>query len=400
MPAISVTAQIHTRLQSLFVAVALFLPLGRSNAQGLSPVFPEAPEKWSVPIKIDAVSDPAMLLGSASLTPDENTMYLWIGDNISVSHRGDSGWSAPRPLGLPVDDPAVLTRNPTVSPDGKTLYFSRYVGAWRLFQSRWNNTLAKWSFPVDMGDTVNLYGGNFAMTPDGRHLFFHVTSLPWQCTWNDSLQEWRDRRWVNYWRTLNCFHGLWVSPDLHKLYYDSFNGEQVSIFVHYFDTIANEWSQPMLLNLNSMLDTTSDRNHWLQAYPWLTGDMHTLYFLSLHDGTVSLWKSRMLVNENGDSIAAIASHVVAIPAFPILQQNYPNPFNPSTRIPYSVPRRMHVTLAIFNVLGQKVANLLSAVQEAGYHEIAFDASQLSSGVYYCRMEASGRIQTRALILVR
>ena len=83
-----------------------------------------------------------------------------------------------------------------------------------------------------------------------------------------------------------------------------------------------------------------------------------------------------------------------------LEQNYPNPFNPGTTIRYSLPSRSHVTLTVFNMLGQEVALLQNGEQEAGYHEVKFDGSGLSSGVYFYRMQAGDFVQTRRLLLLR
>jgi len=89
-----------------------------------------------------------------------------------------------------------------------------------------------------------------------------------------------------------------------------------------------------------------------------------------------------------------------IPSQPCLYQNYPNPFNPSTTIRYGVPERSHVTLTVFNTLGQQVATLVQGEQDAGYHEVQFIASSLSSGVYLYRMAAGSFVETRKLVLVR
>jgi hypothetical protein len=89
-----------------------------------------------------------------------------------------------------------------------------------------------------------------------------------------------------------------------------------------------------------------------------------------------------------------------MPASVVLEQNYPNPFNPGTVIRYSVPSRMHVSLGIFNSLGQKVAELVNGEVDAGSHEIPFDGSRLSSAMYFYRLQAGDFIQTRRLVLLR
>jgi hypothetical protein len=89
-----------------------------------------------------------------------------------------------------------------------------------------------------------------------------------------------------------------------------------------------------------------------------------------------------------------------IPFVITLAQNYPNPFNPSTAIRYTLPGRSHVTLAVFNALGQLVATLVAGEMDAGDHEVKFDASHLPSGVYLYSLQAGDGVQVRRALLVK
>ena len=83
-----------------------------------------------------------------------------------------------------------------------------------------------------------------------------------------------------------------------------------------------------------------------------------------------------------------------------LSQNYPNPFNPSTSIQYAVGSRQFVSLKVYDVLGNEVATLVNEEKPAGNYEIEFDATGLSSGVYFYKLNAGRFIETKKLILLR
>jgi len=83
-----------------------------------------------------------------------------------------------------------------------------------------------------------------------------------------------------------------------------------------------------------------------------------------------------------------------------LEGNYPNPFNPSTVIRYFTAARSHVTLAVFTLLGQRVAMLVDGVEEAGEHSVRFDGTGLGAGAYFCRLRAGEFTAVRRLMLVR
>ncbi|MEK9135760.1 MAG: T9SS type A sorting domain-containing protein, partial [Bacteroidota bacterium] len=89
-----------------------------------------------------------------------------------------------------------------------------------------------------------------------------------------------------------------------------------------------------------------------------------------------------------------------LPASFELSQNYPNPFNPATLITYSLPRASQVQLKVFNTLGQEVAVLVDAQQDAGVYRTEFDGTHLPSGTYFYRLTAGEFSQGKKLLLVK
>jgi len=83
-----------------------------------------------------------------------------------------------------------------------------------------------------------------------------------------------------------------------------------------------------------------------------------------------------------------------------LSQNYPNPFNPTTQIEFSLPENGNVQLRIFNVVGQTVQVLVDEVRSQGNHSVTFDASGLSSGVYFYQLEFEGTIISNKMLLMK
>jgi beta-1,2-mannobiose phosphorylase / 1,2-beta-oligomannan phosphorylase len=84
----------------------------------------------------------------------------------------------------------------------------------------------------------------------------------------------------------------------------------------------------------------------------------------------------------------------------ILDQNYPNPFNPMTTILYQIPKKNHVILKVFDVMGREVATLVNEQKPAGAYTIQFDGSGLTSGVYFYRLKTDSFIDTKKLILLK
>jgi uncharacterized Ntn-hydrolase superfamily protein len=120
--------------------------------------------------------------------------------------------------------------------------------------------------------------------------------------------------------------------------------------------------------------------------------------------TVSIFRKAIVTYVNPVSI----SENPASPNIFYLYQNSPNPFNPSTKIKYTIPnviasetKQSHfVTLKVFDVMGSEVAILVSKEQEPGVYEILFDASSLSSGTYFYKLQAGDFISTKKMIVIK
>ena len=89
-----------------------------------------------------------------------------------------------------------------------------------------------------------------------------------------------------------------------------------------------------------------------------------------------------------------------VPKVYSLNQNYPNPFNPSTQISFGLPKSGNVKLVVFDILGREVKTLVNEFQTAGTHSITFDASSLSSGIYFYSITANDFTATKKMLLIK
>jgi hypothetical protein len=160
-------------------------------------------------------------------------------------------------------------------------------------------------------------------------------------------------------------------------------------------------------NGNSNLDPFSD-------YPWGEPDLiipdNTVlgdYYIGiLLDRDNQVPESDETNNFMSVKITIVASSAVeefgchALPLDYTLSQNYPNPFNPSTTIEFALPKTEWVTLTVFNILGQQGATLVAEKLNAGAYKYEWQADNLPSGIYYCRLHAGEYEQVRKMILLR
>lgn len=103
---------------------------------------------------------------------------------------------------------------------------------------------------------------------------------------------------------------------------------------------------------------------------------------------------------NNIQITAIDNHNTLLKYMYSLAQNYPNPFNPVTKIKYSLPYLTQVTLKIYDMLGREVTTLVNEEKPAGYFEVEFNGSGLTSGIYFYQLKAGNFAETKKLVLLK
>jgi subtilisin family serine protease len=99
-------------------------------------------------------------------------------------------------------------------------------------------------------------------------------------------------------------------------------------------------------------------------------------------------------------VTGAGNNLSEVPKVYSLAQNYPNPFNPVTKINFAIPKQGFVTLKVYDVLGREVSTLVNEVKQTGNYSVDFDASYLSSGVYFYRIESGGFSDIKRMILIK
>ena len=154
---------------------------------------------------------------------------------------------------------------------------------------------------------------------------------------------------------------------------------------------------------DGILYKTDDGGSNWQAQDTTGEDLHDIYFTDADTGYIcgggSPDKSLILKTTNG-GITSMREHLDQVKQFK-LSSNYPNPFNPSTTISWQLAVSSEVELSIYNILGKKVVSLITERQQAGTHQIEWDATGFASVVYYYRLiTGAGFVQTKKLILLK
>ncbi|HRQ54203.1 MAG TPA: CotH kinase family protein [Ignavibacteriaceae bacterium] len=157
-------------------------------------------------------------------------------------------------------------------------------------------------------------------------------------------------------------------------------------------------------NSDNLVDEViySSSGNWT-SLPNGNGPTLALINPQLDNSLAENWRASGLYGTPGylnDIYTKVEDEKILIPNEFVLYQNYPNPFNPSTKISWQSPVGGWQTLKVYDVLGNEVVTLVDEFRNAGSYEIEFNASLLSSGVYFYKLQAGDFVETRKMILVK
>ncbi|MFZ1320229.1 MAG: YCF48-related protein [Ignavibacteria bacterium] len=152
------------------------------------------------------------------------------------------------------------------------------------------------------------------------------------------------------------------------------------------------------VTIGSVKKTTNGGLSWTEQPINVEGTLNSIFFTSANAGYAA-GNGGVIIKTNDILVSSSFLNSIVPDEF-ILYQNFPNPFNPSTSIKFAIPTSGNISLKVFDIVGKEVAELINGFRNAGTYEINFDASYLSSGIYFYKLVTNGNVKTMKMSLIR
>lgn len=149
--------------------------------------------------------------------------------------------------------------------------------------------------------------------------------------------------------------------------------------------------------------STDGGTNWAEqmAYAYLNNEALKIDFNDSLYGFVMKWGGNMLrTKTGGETNVGVNQISTEVPSDYILHQNYPNPFNSSTNIKFEIQKARDIKIAVYDILGREVRTLINEYKTSGAYLVSFDASGLSSGVYFYKMTAGNYFSVKKLVVLK
>ncbi|MBK9331694.1 MAG: T9SS type A sorting domain-containing protein [Ignavibacteria bacterium] len=174
------------------------------------------------------------------------------------------------------------------------------------------------------------------------------------------------------------------------------SGTTKHIFNSFFTDSANGYA---VGDSGLILRTSNGGTDWTIQNSNTNKKLFDVYFFNRDVGIVVGEDGTILKTTTG-GLTFVNSNTNVIPDKFSLSQNFPNPFNPTTTIHYSLSENSYVILKVYGILGNEITTLINERQNAGNYEVTFDGSDLSSGIYFYRLEAESFVETKRMMLLK
>ncbi len=219
--------------------------------------------------------------------------------------------------------------------------------------------------------------------PGTSEATMHIVQTPFRTNLNERTLETDDKNALLF---LNPYFNATIDGEL------EFDEETYATW----DAVTNGGFSPFTYSWDNYVNYTWYNNVGTSSSYHMTvnqEDMKIRVTVTDDDGNTDSDSERLLY---AGKIASGAN----LPTTFALEQNYPNPFNPSTEIKYQLPEAAHVSLTIYNMLGQEVVRLVDKQQAIGFYTVTWDAAKFASGPYIYKLEAGDFVETKRMALIK
>ena len=343
--------------------------------QALNPA--DGTEKWNVSLGTSYYSSPAI--------DADGTIFIAVGTGSStylkaISSDGVEIWS------YKIDSKEYAYSSPAIGSDGTI-----YIGSsdYNLYAVNPDGT-EKWKFFTD-----GYLWSSPVIGSDGT-IYIHSTESNLYAVNPDGTEKWKSSIILGAYSNINLTA---VVGDNNALYIGGTNtGYQSTIFAINTSDGSVKWETSLDYSPTSPMTIATDGSLIFG------GDDYLYVFNTACTGLADSPWPKYRKNYKNTGYTTVATSVkqigIEVPQEYLLPQNYPNPFNPSTTISFALPKAGNVSLKVYNAIGEEVAELVNREMNAGVQSINFDASHLSSGLYFYRISAGNFVNVKKMMLLK